>query len=248
MLLAVELEDELVAAVLGDVGDITLQLRVSPTPLSVLPMTLSRTQTYQVDDTGRVGLVLSAFGKEEKTLASLAGPSSVGVSKAKLFILEVGDELLALDGLFAEPEVSLDKAETPVIQSFVSLVFFFPYTPLPSLPKACICYLPCTTYLTSPGALYPSWPSVAGVISLGAGSSLAGSSAAGASSAALTGSSGVAVAAATGSVTAGVSVAAVVVVSGTTAGVSSAGFWTSDMAASCSRELVGRVYILGIGV
>lgn len=43
VLLAVELEHEIVGAVLGDIGDITLQLRVSPTPLSSLPMTLCRT-------------------------------------------------------------------------------------------------------------------------------------------------------------------------------------------------------------
>lgn len=105
--------------------------------LSVLPLNLSRPPTYQVDDTSRVGLVLSALGKEKKTLAGLAGPSSVGVSKAKLFILEVGGELLALDGLLGEPEVSLDKAEAPVIQSLVSVVLFFfslSYIP-PSLPK-----------------------------------------------------------------------------------------------------------------
>lgn len=69
--------------------------------------------TYQVDDASRVGLVLSALGEEEQTLAGLAGPSSSGVSNAQLLVLEVLVELLDLDSIIGEPEVALGETEAP---------------------------------------------------------------------------------------------------------------------------------------
>lgn len=64
MLLATNLEDELVGALLGDVGDIS-----------------------QAEDTGGGGLVLGTLDEEKQTLAGLGGPGGDGVGDSGLLVL-----------------------------------------------------------------------------------------------------------------------------------------------------------------
>lgn len=88
--MAVDLEHELVGALLAHVGDIS-----------------------QVEDAGRSGLVLSTLGEEQQALAGLAGPGSDGVGNGGLLVLEERGELLGLDSLLAEVEVAFGEAKTP---------------------------------------------------------------------------------------------------------------------------------------
>jgi hypothetical protein len=69
--------------------------------------------THQVDDSNRCGFVLSALGEEEKAFARLRGPSSVGMSDIRFFIVDVSAEVLGLNGIIGEPEEFLRETEAP---------------------------------------------------------------------------------------------------------------------------------------
>ena len=69
---------------------------------------------HQVEDTGRVLLLVSVLDKEEQTLSGLAGPRSGGVSDLGLLAAEVLSEAGGRNRLLAEPEVLLNKAEGAV--------------------------------------------------------------------------------------------------------------------------------------
>lgn len=114
MLVSVDLEQELVAALLGHVGDIGLQAvsDFSPTPVG-------RQRTNQVEDTSGDGLVLGALGEEEQTLASLASPGGNGVGNGRLLVLVEHGQVLGLDGLLAEVEETLGEAQTPKNQKII---------------------------------------------------------------------------------------------------------------------------------
>lgn len=69
---------------------------------------------HQVEDTGRVLLLVSVLDEEEETLSGLAGPRSGGVSDLGLLAAEVLSEAGGRNRLLAEPEVLLNKAEGAV--------------------------------------------------------------------------------------------------------------------------------------
>ena len=69
---------------------------------------------HQVEDTGRVLLLVSVLDEEEETLSCLAGPRSGGVSDLGLLAAEVLSEAGGRNRLLAEPEVLLNKAEGAV--------------------------------------------------------------------------------------------------------------------------------------
>lgn len=71
-------------------------------------------KSYQREDTSGGGLVLSALGEEQQTLAGLAGPGGERVRDGGLLSLEVLGEGLDLNGLVVEVEVALDEAEAPI--------------------------------------------------------------------------------------------------------------------------------------
>ena len=75
---------------------------------------MSFVNSYQVEDAGGGGLVLSALGQEEQTLAGLGSPSGGGVGNSGLLVLAVDGELLGLDGLIVEVEETLGEAQAPV--------------------------------------------------------------------------------------------------------------------------------------
>ena len=69
---------------------------------------------HQVEDTGRVLLLVSVLDEEEETLSGLAGPRSGGVSDLGLLAAEVLSEAGGRNRLLGEPEVLLNKAEGAV--------------------------------------------------------------------------------------------------------------------------------------
>ena len=69
---------------------------------------------HQVEDTGRVLLLVSVLDEEDETLSGLAGPRSGGVSDLGLLAAEVLSEAGGRNRLLAEPEVLLNKAEGAV--------------------------------------------------------------------------------------------------------------------------------------
>ncbi|MBZ6375606.1 MAG: hypothetical protein LBE67_11580 [Kocuria palustris] len=73
----------------------------------------SRRRTYEVENASGGGLILSALGEEEQTLAGLAGPSRGGVGNSGLLVLVEDGELLALNSLLVEVEEALGKTEAP---------------------------------------------------------------------------------------------------------------------------------------
>lgn len=77
-------------------------------------------QTYQVEDASRGGLVLSALGEEEQALARLASPGGDRVGHSGLLVLVVDGELLVLDGLIVEVEETLREAQAPFTVSTFS--------------------------------------------------------------------------------------------------------------------------------
>ena len=78
-----------------------------------MPSSLQRKISYQVQNTGRSSLVLSALSEEEETLAGDAGPGSVGVGHIRLLAVEIGREMLVSDGLLSEPEELLREPQAP---------------------------------------------------------------------------------------------------------------------------------------
>lgn len=64
-------------------------------------------RTDQVQDAGRGCLVLSTLGEEQKTLAGLVGPGSVGMCNFGFFRTEIGVESVCLEGFIAKPEETL---------------------------------------------------------------------------------------------------------------------------------------------
>lgn len=108
VLLTVDLEVELVGAVLGDVTNIGLHSQ------RMLSTTLPTNTTHQVEDMSGSGLVLGALGQEDETLASLASPSSDGVGDSRLLILVEDGQLLGLERLVMEVDKALRETQTPV--------------------------------------------------------------------------------------------------------------------------------------
>ncbi len=69
---------------------------------------------YQVEDVLGVVLVLSPLSREEETLPSLLGVSSIWVGNIFSFLVaDVCAKVLGLQGRVAEPEVFLGEDETP---------------------------------------------------------------------------------------------------------------------------------------
>lgn len=65
----------------------------------------------QVEDTGRVLLLVGVLDEEQEALAGLAGPGDRGVGDLGLLAAQVLPQVGRLDGLLAEPEVLLGEAE-----------------------------------------------------------------------------------------------------------------------------------------
>lgn len=113
VLVAVELEGELVWRLLLELGSLRLDTRQFLTP------EYGSTQaTNEVQDTGRVGLLLGVLGKAKKTSTGLAGVGSSWMSDLWLLATEVVAELVGADGLLSKPEVLLGELEAPA--KFVS--------------------------------------------------------------------------------------------------------------------------------
>lgn len=78
---------------------------------------------YQVEDSGRSGLVFGTLGQEKETLASLGGPGSSLLSSDRgLLRGEVRGQVLGLDSIFREVEESLGEAEAPIVNK-IALVY-----------------------------------------------------------------------------------------------------------------------------
>lgn len=115
MLLASNLEEELVGALLGEVGDFGLvYLLVEYSSFR------SFVESYQVEDASGGGLVLGALGQEKQTLAGLAGPGSSRVGDSGLLVLVEDRELLGLNGLIVEVEETLGEAQAPMRETDIS--------------------------------------------------------------------------------------------------------------------------------
>lgn len=110
VLVAVQLEEELIGALLGNIGNIGL-FHVSPVPFGAI---IHPCGTYQADDASGSSLVLSTLGEEEQTLAGLAGPGDDRVGDSGLLVATEDGQLLGLDSIVAEVEEALGEAEAPV--------------------------------------------------------------------------------------------------------------------------------------
>lgn len=69
---------------------------------------------YKLQDTNGSGLVFSALGEVEQTLASLARPGSSGVRDLWLLATKIAAETLGGDGLISKEEVLLGEDDAPV--------------------------------------------------------------------------------------------------------------------------------------
>lgn len=113
---AVSLEEELVGALLGDVGSISLH------SLAVyLVAILHLNDSYQVENDSRGALVLGALGQEQQTLTGLGSPGSGSVSNSGLLVLAEDVEVLGLDGIVAEVQETLGEAQTPELDLLASI-------------------------------------------------------------------------------------------------------------------------------
>lgn len=70
--------------------------------------------TYETDQAGWRRLILMTLSEVKKTLASLAGPSSIVVPDIRLLGVEVLFEARWVDSFIAEPEVLLRVADLAV--------------------------------------------------------------------------------------------------------------------------------------
>jgi hypothetical protein len=110
-----DLEGKSKSAVLVQVGGVGLEF------ISHLSNLLLTVEAYQVQGTSGVLRLVGVLDKVEQTLSGLAGPRSNTVGNLGLFAAEVLPEVGRWDGLIAEPEVLLRKAEGAAM--FVSRLF-----------------------------------------------------------------------------------------------------------------------------